>query len=267
MILAVLAASLILAGWRLRSRELAGLAAISLLVSVTAAATFARIPIQGDAVAGPGRLFSDLPLIFVMFMAALLAWLAVICVTVAAAARLISARRAPEGKPRTGPRLVVLTGHQVAALAVVMTALLLLGARTVAHYRGSGTDSLRVSTALTAIERSAPGNTMIKVSVSSASRAGVYPVGLGLRWALTGDGYHFPTERSSRTRTITQVTVVIRGPQMIVRITRKTCRPAAGTPSVRHRLCGPDHRPRRPRSRESARQTSGFIHIHEDRPH
>ncbi len=95
-ILAIIGASLVIAVCWLRSRELAGLAAISLLVSVTAAATFAHIPLQTrtNAIGGPHQAFGDLPLIFIMFIAALLTWLAVIGVTVVAAARLISNRRA-----------------------------------------------------------------------------------------------------------------------------------------------------------------------------
>jgi hypothetical protein len=145
----------------------------------------------------------------------------------------------------------------VAALAIVMTALLLLGARTVADYRGSGLDSLRVSTALTAIERSAPRQTIIQMSVYSASNAGVYPVGLGLRWALTGDGQNFPIEPSSRTRTLTRVAVVLHGSGMTVRITQKTCRPVPDPPSAAHRICASDHRPRRHHGRRPARRRRG----------
>jgi hypothetical protein len=233
-ILAITAASLIIAVCWLRSRELAGLAAISLLVSVTAAVTFARIPVQAQAVGISHRAFGDLPLIFVMFIAALLAWLTVTCVIVVAAARVINDRRgragatrarAPEREQRAGPRLVPLTARGGAAVTVLMISLLLLGARTVADYTGAGSDSLRVSAALAAIEQSAPSHTMITVLVFSASKADVYPVRLGLEWALPGAGYHFDTTRSDRTRTITQVTVVIRGPRMTVRIKQKTCRP------------------------------------------
>lgn len=252
-ILAIIAASLAVAVCWLRSRDLAGLAAVSLLVSVTAAATFARIPVQARAVGISHHAFGDLPLIFIMFIAALLAWLTVVCVTVVAIARLISNRRgragatrapAPEGKQRVGPRPVPLTAHGAAAVALVMTALLLLGARVVADYRGSGTDSLRVSSALAAIERSAPTHTMITVSVYSASKIGVYPVKLGLYWALPRDGYQFDTKRRSRTIAITQITVVLRGSGMTVRIKPKTCRPPADTPSMRHWLCAPYHRRR-----------------------
>lgn len=253
-ILAIISASLIAAVCWLRSRELAGLAAISLLVGVTAAATFARIPVQAQAVGISHRAFGDLPLIFVMFIAALLAWLTVTCVIVVAAARLINDRRgragatqarAPEREQQAGPRLVPLTARGGAALTVLMISLLLLGARPVADYTGAGSDSLRVSAALAAIERSAPRNTLITASVSAASKSDVYPVRLGLDWGLTGDGYHFDSKRSDRARTITQVTVVIRGPRMTVRVKQRTCRPVAGTPSAGHRLCAPADQPSR----------------------
>lgn len=260
-ILVILAASLVVAGRWLRSRELAGLAAISLLVNVTALTTFARIPLQSGAAGGPHRVFGDQPLIFIMFLAALLAWLTVICVTVVAAARLVSDRRtraaAPQRPQRADPRPAPLIARGAAALAIASTALLLLGVRTVAGYRGSGTDSLRVSSALTAIERSAPRQRLITMSVSSDGNSRVYPVSMGLRWALTGDGYQFPTERSSRIRTFTQVSVVIRGSGMTVRITQKTCLPVpAGTPSGRHQLCAGDRRPGRPHSHRPAGRAS-----------
>ena len=245
-ILAIIGASLVIAVCWLRSRELASLAAISLLVSVTAAATFAHIPLQTrtNAIGGPHQAFGDLPLIFIMFIAALLTWLTVIGVTVVAAGRLIRSRRGRVGTTR------------VAAVGLLMTALLLLGARTVADYRGSGLDSLRVSTALVAIERSAPTHKMITVSVYSASKVGVYPVKLGLYWALPRSGYQFDTQRSSRTLSITQVTVVLHGSGMSVRIKPTTCRPPADTPAMRHWLCAPSHRPRRP-TRSTRRASVG----------
>jgi succinate dehydrogenase/fumarate reductase cytochrome b subunit len=129
-ILAITAAGLVIAVRWLRSRELAGLAAISLLVSVTAAAVFARIPVQAFAVHGAGgfqHLVNDVPLIFVMFIAALLPWLTVICVTALAVVKLISDRR-----------LTPLLVRGTAALLIVMTALLVLVVQSVENYAGTG---------------------------------------------------------------------------------------------------------------------------------
>jgi hypothetical protein len=259
-VLAILAGCLVVAVRWLRSREFAGLAAISLLVGVTATATFAHIPLQTktNAIGGPHVAFGDLPLIFVMFLAALLTWLTVICVTVAAAVKLINGRRERRDRRPVWPAV-----QAVAAVAIFMTALLLLGVRTVAGYRGSGTDSLRVNTALAKIERSAPRRELISVSVVSTGQASVYPVKLGLDWGLTGAGYQFPTEPSSRTRTITQVGVVLRGVKMIVHVRQTTCRPLVDPQQpVGHRFCA--HNPRPHRHRHHLRTRSAH---RSSRPH
>ncbi|HVB46217.1 MAG TPA: hypothetical protein VNF47_26390 [Streptosporangiaceae bacterium] len=226
-ILAITAASLVIAVCWLRSRELAGLAAISLLVSVTAAATFARIPAQSNAIGGVHRPWGDLPLIFVMFAAALLAWLTVICVTVLAAARLISGRRGrvapaqgggPGGEQRVRQHPVLRSARLAGALLIVMTALLVLGVRQVANYQGEGTYSLRVSAALPMIERSVPRHGLITLKVSP--QADWYRVGTGLQWALIGDGYLYTT-RNRGNHIISNITVIIRPHSTTVRIRLK----------------------------------------------
>lgn len=227
-ILAITAASLVMAVCWLRSRELAGLAAISLLVGVTAATTFALIPGQPGA-PRPG---SQHDLVFVMFAAVLLAWLTVICVTVLAALKLISDRRgragatggrAPGGQQPARQYMIPLPVRGAAALLVVMT-VLPGAARRVADYAGAGNNSLHVSAALAMIERALPRQPVIALSVSSPRRADRYQVLKGLGWALTANGYHFDTTRSRRNRTMPEVAVVIHGRRMTVRINQKTMR-------------------------------------------
>jgi len=250
-ILAITAASLVMALYWLRSRALAGLAAISLLVSVTAATTFALIPVQAGAVGGVHQPFGDVPLIFDMFAAVLLAWLTVLCVTVLAALKLINDRRgraaaagsrAPGGRRQMLPILV----RGAAALLLAMTAVLALGEREVADYPGAGSTSLEVSAALAKIEPSVSRNLPITLSVSSSRRSERYQVSSGLDWALTADGYHFNTTRSTRNHAISEIAVVIRGHRMTVRIEQKICRASAVAGSIgSSQLCAatpPPHR-------------------------
>ncbi len=231
-ILAVTTASLVLAVWWLRSRELAGLAAISLLVSVAAATTFALIPVQSGAVGGVHRRFGDVPLIFDMFAAVLLAWLTVLCVAVFAVARLISdwrgraaaaGRRAPGGQQRARQRLRPLQVRGATALLLVMTAIFALGVRQAERYPGAGQTALGVSTALAIIEPSLPRDQLITLSVHSPRMVDHYQVINGLRWALTADGYHFGTTRSTSDRAISVITVVIRGRKTTIRIEASPC--------------------------------------------
>lgn len=246
-ILAITAASLVTAVCWLRSRELAGLAAIGLLVSVTAVATFALIPAQARGVALPSgqvrghdlavhiagahRPLTDVPLIFVMFTAALLPWLTVICVTVLAAVKLTSDRpgtaaaagqRVPGRQQRARQHLIPLLVRGTAALLVVMA--VLFAAQQAAFYSGAGTNSLRVSAALAMIERSLPRHPMIALSVSSPRKPNRYQVRIGLDWALTADGYRPHLTRNRLNRLRPTVVVVIRGSRMTVHINQKTMR-------------------------------------------
>lgn len=223
-VIAVTAASLVIAVCWLRSRALAGLAAISLLVGVTAAAAFALIPVR-TITAG-----HDVPLVFVMFAAVLLAWLTAICVTVLAAVKLISdrrgraaaaGRRAPGQQQRARQHTIPLPVRGAAAL-LVMTALL-GAARQAADYAGPGTNSLRVSAAVAMTERSLPGQQMITLGVF-APHPDRYQVTSGLDWALTADGYHLDTTPGNRNPAIPRVTIVIREYKMTVRIKQKTGR-------------------------------------------
>jgi hypothetical protein len=222
-ILAVTAAGLVLAVCWLRSRELAALAAISLLVSVSAAVSFALIP--GQAGAGGLRPPGDVPLIFVMFAAVLVAWLAVALIVVLAGLRLVSDRRgrtaaartpAPAGQRRAHECLVPLPLRWAALL--VVTIVLLGAARQVADYAGAEPSQLHVRTALALIERSLPRQPVIEVAVSSPLKADRYQVLLGLEWALTANGHRPDPTRTRRGHMLPEVAVVIRGRTMTVRI-------------------------------------------------
>jgi hypothetical protein len=206
--LAIIVASLVMAVCWLGSRRLAGLAAISLLVCVTATVTFALIPVRGLAA-------QQHDLIFILFAAVLLAWLTVICVTVVAVRELISYRRDRAGAAAaTGWRVSVR-----AATALLLVAIVALGAvRQVKHYAGAGTNSLDVGIALAKIERSWPRQRPIALGVS-APGAGRFQVLEGLCWALTADGYHADTYHPGNSLnrhggTLTGVAVVIRGHRM-----------------------------------------------------
>jgi hypothetical protein len=223
-ILAITAASLVVAVCWLRSRELAGLAAISLLVSVAAAASFALIP------AARGLAGQQHDLVFVMFVAVLLAWLTVICVIVSAAVKLISDRRgragatearAPSRQQLARQNMIPLAVRGAAALLLVTT--VLLGAvQQVANYQGAGENSSRVGAALAKIERSVPRQQMFALTVSSARKADKFQVISGLCWALAAHGYkpaiyHPGTTFTGHSGTLPKVTVALRGRRTTVR--------------------------------------------------
>ena len=205
-LLAVTAVSFVLAHFWLRSRELAGLAAVSLLVSVTSVVTLSRIPVQ-STVFGDVHRPPDVPLIYILLVAVVIAWLTAICVTVAAVLKLTGDRR---GMPAG-----------VLAALLIVTTVLLNAARQVTDYTGAGTSSSRVSTALATIERSWPRQSVIALSVSSTRTSDRYQLLQGLCWALTGEGYRpdtyqAPARRSRRTGTLPEVVLVIRGDRMTV---------------------------------------------------
>jgi len=231
--LAVTAASLVVAVWWVRSRELVGLAATSLLVSVVVAATFALIPARAVGLAADraaNTVGVDVPLIFAMFAAVLLAWLTVICVIAGTAVRLISDRHgtagAAEGQPpgaqqRARQRLISLSVRGAAALlfAVAVT----FAVRQVAGYAGSGTGSLRVSVALGMIERSLPKQRVIALSIFS-TRHDRYSMNLGMCWALIANGYFIHKVQTGLDRPIPEVAVVLHGRGMTVRIRKPVAR-------------------------------------------
>jgi hypothetical protein len=231
-ILIVTAAILVMAMRWLRSRELVGLAAVSLLVTVSAVTSFALVPVPQGGLAEQQH-----DLVYVMFAAVVLGWLTAGCAAVLAAVKLISGRpgragaaaqRAPGGQPRPRPAMSLLSVRGAAALLLVTT--VLLGAvRHVAHYAGAGTNSLHVSAALATVERSLPSQP-VSLSVSSSRQSARYQVLMGLCWALTANGYHSDTYRTETTLSdgpltdlkgpLTDVAVTLRGPKMTVTTVR-----------------------------------------------
>jgi hypothetical protein len=227
-ILVITAASLVVAVWWLRSRQLAGLAGISLLVGVTAVTGFALVPVPVSALPTQQH-----DLVFAMFVAVLLAWLTVICVVVVVAVRLINDRRgraAATGGREPGEQrpartyLIPLPARAVAALLLV-AAVGFSAVQQAAHYAGAGTNSLHVGSALAVIERSLPRRPEFALTVSSPRGSNRFQVLGGLCWALTANGYdpetfHPETTGKLRTVTLKEIAVVLRGPRMTVATVR-----------------------------------------------
>ena len=214
-ILAITAASLVLAVWWLRSRELAGLAGISLLVSVCAATSFALIPGHVHALAGQQH-----DLVFIMFVAALLAWLTVISAAVLASRKLISDRPQHARQP-----MILRPVSVVTALLVVCGGL--LATQQMVSYAGAGANSLHVGAALARIERAVPKRPRFAVSVFSP-KADKFQVIMGLCYALVADGYNpdtwYPKVIRPHWKLPEEAVVIRRGTLTVVktRVPRKT---------------------------------------------
>jgi hypothetical protein len=230
-IIVITTAILVMAGRWLRSRELASLAAVSLLVSICAAASFALVPERG--LAGQQH-----DLIYVLFAAVVLAWLTAACAAALVAVKLTTDRRgraapaseqAPTGPERRRPAVTSRPARWAVALLLVTT-VLLGAARQVDHYRGAGANSLRVGTALAMIEPSLPRQPVIALSISAPRAANRYQVFMGLCWALTADGlqpdgYHPENTLSRRSGILTEIAVALHGPNVRVttlRISQRT---------------------------------------------
>lgn len=212
LILAITAVSLVIAVRWLRSRELAGLAVISLLISATASSTFALIPAQA-------RDLSRLSyLVIIMFIAVLLAGLTVTTVVVLAIIRPVAGRPGgaseangagarASGRHQRGGREVIPLPVRTAA-ALLMGTIVVLGAATQATgYVSEQKNSLQVSAALAQIERSLPSRSALALSVATARTDDRYRVLGGLVWALTAAGYSPDIRPSGRNRPIPQVTI------------------------------------------------------------
>jgi hypothetical protein len=223
-VLAVTVAVLLLAVFTLRSRWLASLAAVSLLVSLAAAVTFSGVPADR-------RDFSRLSyLILALFPAGLLAWLTAGAAIAVTGWRLVRSRRraatsevaegaeTPASKPGASLAGRAAYGARAAAAALIVLASL-LGLTQVSGYSGAGLPSDQVGTAARRIERVLPGLRMIALSVT-AHRAGErYRVNMGLLWALTTRGYEPDISRLGPARPVPQVAVLIKGSMVIVDIT------------------------------------------------
>jgi hypothetical protein len=241
-VLAATAAGLVLAVRWLRSRELAGLAAIGLLTGLAATADFALIPVRGLA-------NQQHDLVFVLFTAVLLAWLTVICVTTAAAVTLIRDRRRPAaavaaeeqqtpGGQGRQPARRYPTAVRAAVALLLVTIVVLGAARHAANYAGAGTKSLHVSAALAIVERSLPQRQVIGLAIASPSRADRFQIQQGMCWALVANGYIPDARPTGRNRTIPEVTVLIRGLRLTVLIQQRTMRQLTRTGFNKPYSCG-----------------------------
>jgi hypothetical protein len=202
--------------WWLRSRELAGLASISLLVSACAAASFALIPGRAHTLAGQQH-----DLVFIMFVAVLLGWLTGISAAVLASRKLISDRPHRARQP-----MILRPVSVVTALLVVCG--VLLATQQMVSYSGAGANSLRVGAALARIERAVPKRPRFAVSVFSP-KADKFQVVMGLCYALVADGYNpdswYPKVLRRHWKLLPEEAVMIRGGTLKVvktRVPRKT---------------------------------------------
>lgn len=222
-ILAVTAATLLVAVLQFRSRQLAGLAGISLVASVAALATFSRIPRTSD---GLHRLSY---LIIVMFPVGVLTWLTVGSAVVLTCRQVIIWRRATaSGRAeshggeqaaihRTWISRAVHGGGAAAAPLIVLASL----PGIVQQAPGFPADARRagqVSAATRLIEQALPRQ-KIALSVRASSKPDQYKLTTGLVLALTTAGYDPQGGRRS-----THVTVLVRGNRIAVDITRTAAR-------------------------------------------
>lgn len=219
-VLVVTVAVLLLAVLRLRSRWLASLAAVTLVVSGGAAVTFSGTPSSGVAL---GRLPY---LILALFPAGLLIWLTAAAAVVLASRHLISRRHVkttehaerPAGLIRASQSRLAGCGIWTAA-AVLMIVASLLGLAQVSGYGGAGLNSDQVGVAARLIERALPGRQPIALSVITGSAGERYRVRMGLLWALTVRGYQPDVSGLGFARPIPQVAVLVTGRNVTVDIT------------------------------------------------
>jgi hypothetical protein len=205
-ILAIALAILVMAAFWLRSRMLTGLAAISLLISLCAVASFSLIPAQHALAA------QQHDLVFIMFAAVLLAWLTAACAIVVIALRLISRRKATSTASPRGALVPLLA--RGAAVLIILAPALFSAQQQAAHYPGAGTNSLDVGAALAVIERSMPKHQVFALSVS-APHQNRFQVSSGLCWAMIANGYrawgYHPAPRELSGRVLTELIIVTHG--------------------------------------------------------
>jgi len=207
--LGITAAVLLWAVFRLRSRRLAGLAVVSLLINIAAVITFSGIPSSASALSRLSYL------ILVMFPAGLLSWLTVGSAIVLTARPLISRRP----RARTAEREARLAASGAwAGVAALFVAASLLGLGQVTGYAGAGLNSDQVVVAARAIERALPARRVIALSVATDSPPDRYRVLMGLLWALTVKGYAPDISQLGPGRPIPQVAVLVTGGKVTVRI-------------------------------------------------
>jgi hypothetical protein len=227
-VLAITAAALFAAVVWLRSRQLASLAVISLLVSAAALVTFSGIPVTHDDLSRLAYLIT------VMFPVGLLTWLTVGWAAVLTGRRVISRLRAisrqrataaghPE--PPGGRRGTVLARWAARGAGAVAAPLLLLAsvpilAQVAPVFPGDATRSAEVGVATRLIKQDLPGQRVF-VLVTGSTRPNRYRVIQGVAWALDSSGYDPLIVQSARRLPIAHVAVLLRGDQVTVKVTRR----------------------------------------------
>jgi hypothetical protein len=232
--LIVIAAVLVIAVRPLRSRRLAALAAVSLLVSLAVLATYSRIPVRSTSLSTLRYL--DV----ILFPLGVLAWLVVGSAVVLAGRQLISRRRtrleapgtasapgiAPSGTPSAGLRTV--WAARAATLAAVV--LIALGSFVIVAQRGAPDDAPLaglVSLASLRVEQALPRQPIVLIfkngQVSHQGR-----LILGLVFKLRVDGYRAQVrplaarelgpDYAFRDQPLPQVRVHVRGDDVSVRV-------------------------------------------------
>jgi hypothetical protein len=219
--LAITAMVVPLAVFKLRSRWLASLAAISLLVSAAAAITFSGIPPTGPDLSHVSYL------ILIMFPAGLLTWLTAGSAIVLTGRQLISSRQRAKtagpaetlaAQPGTSRTRLATSGARAAAAALIALASL-LGLAQASGYSGVGLNPYQVAVAARLIERALPSQRIIALSVTTDSGPDLYRVTMGLRWALIAQGYDPDMSPLGPTLPIPQVAVLVIGSKITVEIT------------------------------------------------
>ena len=221
-ILAVTAAALLAAVFWFRSRTLASLAAISLLVSGTALVTFSRIPVE----TGLSRLRY---LMLAMFPVGLLIWLTAASACVLTGRQVIRRMRAAKARhvgrhgglqrPAGAWTRPAGRGASAAAVPLIVLASVPGVGQPAQGFPGDAWRAGLVSVANRLIEQARPGQ-QIALSVVAADKPDRYRLTLGLVWALTGDGYRLE-RRSHRmhTQPVPNVTVRLRSGRITVAVT------------------------------------------------
>ena len=197
----LVAVVLIIALWLLRSRRMASLAALTLLLSVAVVVTFAKIP--AASVAATTRTGSSLTYLMIpVFPAGVLAWLIVATTLVLAGKQLLSQARqrapAPDGESGRAPRTAMglLTARTTALVAVLILAMAAWTAAQTDHWPGparnvpvqAGAALKAVGFAAGQIERAVPSQPIalvVKNSVPSYRRKLTF----GIAYALRTAGY------------------------------------------------------------------------------
>jgi hypothetical protein len=225
-VVVVTALVLLLAVVRLRSRWLAGLAAVSLVADGAVTITFSSLP-AGDL----DRLNY---LVLVMFPVGLLAWFTAGSAVLLTARRLVSARQmtsarqantaaslepavAAPGTSRPVRNWLAACGAAVMAATLIVLASLHDVAQA-SSYPGAGLNAAQVAFADRLIERALPARRAFALSVVSDVRGVEYRIKMGLLFALTVQGHDPDISGRRPTRPMPRVVVRVAGTRVTVQV-------------------------------------------------